>query len=283
MQLGSWIIIGLLAIVCKSGYQSWQKELGKEYDALELTQVAHLVCVPIFGLFVAFKSPELKLNYITVGFPVIGGACLAVGLWMFNKSLETTDLSISSPLQQTIPVFVVLIEPFIIDSINLDYNLLVIALTTVLGAYVVSLNKTDSILSPVYSLSRKGPLLAVGTAILFAVASVITSLTTQSVSVLWFLFIEVISASVIITLIRWGWPSANRNVVAYSILYSFNLGLSILTISVATASEATILFRLSLIINVLVGYKVYDEDDILIRIIGSVIIIIGICLTILIV
>lgn len=277
--LPAWIVVGSLAVLGKTVYQSWQKSLNKEFESLYLAQIAFAVASVSFAGVVLYLSPELP-NSTELILSVTAGLLVGSGLWMFNKSMETTDLSIASPLQQTIPVFAAVIEPLVLSNFGINPNVIAAAVLTTIGAYVVNIEK-GNILRPLTRLTDRGPALALTTALLFGLASVISHLTTQSLAVPYYLLIETTSAFVLLTAVRGSLPDADIKPLGYGAVYSLNLGASILTLSLVVASKATVFFRLSLVMNVIIGLVVYDEQSLIMRLLGSLIIIAGVIVTVL--
>lgn len=273
-----WIIVGIVAVLLKTSYQSMQKKLVSSFDSVHLAQSATLVSSVIFGMIVLYLSPAPP-NVNEILLSSFSGLLLGGALWAFNKSMETTDLSVASPLQQTIPVFVIVIEPLILS--NLDYTLqaALAALVTTVGAYIVVI-EPKSPLKPLREITNSGPLLAVLTAVLLALNSIVSHSVTQSLSVWNFLLISTFCGFLILTLSRRKLPSLEVGNLSYGLVYTGNLAFSILTLSLVVASTATVFFRLSLALNVLVGFFVFNEQNIIIRAIGSVVIILGVVLTI---
>lgn len=273
-----WIIVGIVAVLLKTSYQSMQKKLVSSFNSVHLAQSATLVSSLIFGMIVLYLSPAPP-NVNEILLSSFSGLLLGGALWAFNKSMETTDLSVASPLQQTIPVFVIVIEPLILS--NLDYTLqaALAALVTTVGAYIVVI-EPNSPLKPLKEITNSGPLLAVLAAILLALNSIVSHSITQSLSVWNFLLISTFCGFLILTLLRRNLPSIEVGNLSYGLVYTGNLAFSILTLSLVVASTATVFFRLSLVLNVLVGFFVFNEENIMIRLIGSVVIILGVVLTI---
>jgi drug/metabolite transporter (DMT)-like permease len=193
--------------------------------------------------------------------------------------METTDLSIASPLQQTIPVFATIIEPLVLSNLGYDVQTILAALVTTLGAYVVVI-EPEKPLEPLRRITDRGPLLAVVTALLLALNSIISHSVTQSLEVSYFLLIASVSGFVVLTFLRREAPDLRFENMSYGLVFSGNLGFSILTLSLVVASIATVFFRLSLVLNILVGFFVFEEENIRIRLVGSLVVMAGIGLTV---
>lgn len=271
-----WIVAGLVAVVLKTAYQSMQKKLTSSFESIHLAQSAMLVSSIIFAAIVIYQysGPPTLWEFLL---SACSGLFLSGGLWTFNKSMETTDLSVASPLQQTIPVFATVLEPLVLSS---QYNIQTIlaALVTTLGAYIVVI-EPENPLEPFRRITDRGPLLAVLTAFLLAINSILSYYVTQSLEVWNFILIASVSGFVVLTLLRRDVPDLRFENLSYAAVYSGNLGFSILTLSLVLPSTGTVFFRISLVLNILVGFFVFDEKNILIRISGSLVVILGVALT----
>lgn len=278
LNLELWIIAGLIAVVLKTTYQSMQKKLTSSFESIHLAQSAMLVSSIIFTVIVLYQSPRLpSLEELLLS--ISSGLFLAGGLWTFNKSMETTDLSVASPLQQTIPVFATIIEPLVLSNLGYNVQTILAALVTTLGAYIVVI-EPEKPFEPLRRITDRGPLLAVVTALLLALNSVISHSVTQSLEISYFLLIASVSGFVVLTFLRRETPDLRFENMSYGLVFSGNLGFSILTLSLVVASIATVFFRLSLVLNILVGFFVFEEENIRIRLAGSLVVMAGVVLTV---
>lgn len=239
--------------------------------------MALLVSSFIFLAISSFLRPELP-SFEELFLAALAGSFVGIGLLSFTKSMETTDLSVVSPLQQTIPVFASVIEPLVLSELGYSLEVIIAAILTTIGAYIIVINP-DELLLPLKKLRRRGPIMALLTAFLFGMSSVIAHYTTQSMPVIYYLLVEVSTGFTVLTLIRGSLPDFDPKLVAYGSLFTLNLGFSILTLSLVVASKATVFFRLSLVINVLIGLWLLGEENMIVRIVGSIIIISGVVLT----
>lgn len=273
-----WWVIGTLAVIAKSSHQSWQKLLTEEFSSINMSQVALLSSSVLFLVSSLVLRPELP-SKTEVSLAGLSGVCIGLGFLSFVRAMETTDLSVVSPLQQTIPVFASVLEPIVLSELGYSIEIVLAAVLTTVGAYLVVMKPGDLLL-PLKRLTDKGPILAVLTAFLYGVASIISHYTTQTMPVPYYLLIEVSVGFVVLTILRRSLPKLHPKLAIYGCMYSLNLGLSILTLSLVVASKATVFFRLSLVINVFVGIFLMGEENIVVRIIGSLVILSGVILTV---
>ena len=228
-----WIITGFIAVLFKTVYQSWQKKLNEDYSSVELTKTAVLIVListlttsTMLVVLLDYPLPDMRGGM----YAVMAGLFLYTGLWLFNLSMKYCDLSVSSPLQQTIPVFVAFIEPLVLASQGYSLRVVLSAVLVVIGAYFITIK--DDFRTPIRNITGKGPLLAIISAILFAFASITTHHTTQFMPVLWYIVVQ--SATGLIVLTAY---SRNMNfnteleVLGYGSSYTLTVILDITTLS----------------------------------------------------
>ena len=277
MDVEMWVIIGLIAVVFKSAYQSGLNRFVAVDQPLAVTHSLSLVSSFLFGVIVIVVQPSAPPLW-GVGLAALAGVFLGLGLWSFTEALSVADFSIVSPFQQLIPIVTAIVEPVVIAQLGYRPAVVGGAVLVGIGAYVVLLEPSAPF-APLRNIQSRGPLLGIATAILFGLAAIITSATTKQMSFPLYVFIQLVAAFTAISLIRRDLPRVNRNYALVGLLYTLNIGFSNFTLSLTAASNAVIVFRLSLLVNVLVGVLLFDEQGLLYRLIGALIIVAGIALT----
>ncbi|MFB6145812.1 MAG: DMT family transporter [Candidatus Nanohaloarchaea archaeon] len=198
----------------------------------------------------------------------------------FFTALKLEDLSIASPLRQTIPLFVAFLEPLFLSTV---YSLSIIsgALLTVAGSYVVMF-EGDNYIKPLLKLKEKGAILAVASAFFLASGSISVKFVVNNIPVLLFLSIVFWVSAAILGLFTYTTRDIqmleyrNPGLLYLAIVSAIGQGLIFLTIQLSTASKATILFRLSILFNILIGFNVLNEKNLYYRLLGGILIIAGI-------
>lgn len=273
-----WIITGFIAVLFKTVYQSWQKKLNDDHSSVELTKTAVLIVListlttsTALVILLDYPLPNIKGGL----YAVMAGLFLYTGLWAFNLSMKYCDLSVSSPLQQTIPVFVAFIEPLVLASQGYSLQVVLSAVLVVIGAYFITIK--DDFTTPIRNITGKGPLLAILSAILFAFASITTHHATQFMPVFWYIVIQSATGLVVLTAY-----SRNMNfntdleVLGYGSSYTLTVIFDIITLSLVAASIATVFFRLSLVFNIAIGLVIYKERNPRLKIVGAALILLSI-------
>lgn len=280
MAFPLWVLAGIVTAVSQSVKAFLQKKLVDD-SGLELSFITSLytaiLLLPIAGFYF--------IQGVNMSLPVWGaisfvGISNGVALLMFFTSLETEDLSIASPLQQTIPLFVALMEPLVLAT-GYSLNILSGAFLTVLGSYFVMFDGKDYT-KPLKRIGSKGPLLALGSAFFFGIGAIAVKFVVSNVDVGLFLSLVFWFSAATIGLGVYFRSNIemkeyrDMNFVYLGIATAASQALIFYTIDLSSASEATILFRLSIIFNVLIGFKLFNEEDLVYRMLGTLLVIAGI-------
>jgi drug/metabolite transporter (DMT)-like permease len=273
-----WIVAAGLAVVAKSTYQSMQKQLTTRYDSLVIAQAAFLVSTAVFGAWLLVRWP-VSVSPVGVALSGCAGGLVAGGTWAFIEALRDSDLSVVSPLQQTIPVVAALLEPVLVAGFGVEPKLLLAAGVTAVGAYTVSVERGNP-WRPLRTLRERGPLLALLTAVLLGVASIVGHVTTQQLPVSVYVFVLAATATVLLFAAGPSRPPTVGVLGVYGLAFAANLWFSILALSLVAASQATVFFRLSLILNLVIGFVVFGERNVLFRVLGALVIIAGVVITV---
>lgn len=281
MAVSLWVVAGFLTAIAQSVKAFLQKKLIENVSGLEISFVTSLytaiILLPLAAYYF-FNGVSTSLPvWLAMGFV---GASNGIALLLFFTALKIEDLSVASPLKQTIPVFVAVIEPLALAT---GYSLSVLsgAFLTAAGSYFVMFEGEDY-LKPLKRLGHRGPLLALGSAFFFGIGAIAVKYVVSNVPIGFFLSIVFWFSAATLALgvyLRSGIDMKDYRggeFVLLGVATAVSQALIFYTIDLSSASEATILFRLSIVFNVLIGFQLFDEEHLLYRLIGTVLIIAGI-------
>lgn len=284
-----WIVIAIVSALFKTTYATLQKSFSVEFTALDMGWLTATLGAVIF-LPLAIWSLWVQQSVFTPTILLamgLGGLIELIAMYTWLAALQTEDLSIVSPLRQTIPIFVVILEPILL-SVPFDPGVALGAVLTVIGAYVVLVDGID-IWSPLTKVTERGPQLAIATAILFALASILGKFVLGSVQPLVYAEFVYITLAVGFILIF----TQSTNSYPISAFYRPSILLlgvitALVTLTTFTAlalspsvSKVSVIFRASLLFNVIIGIVVFNEDGLISRFLGSLLIISGIAVALL--
>lgn len=284
--------VGLLilssAIITKSGYFIAQNYASSKYNPIRLSYYTALIgfitLIPLAvytGATANFTiSPSLALAIAGAGFFNI------VGLYAFVTAVEASDLSAVMPLRDTIPIHVAILEPLLLGTI-FTINIFIGALLAGIGAYITLAN--DGLLKPLQRLPERGQQFAVVTAISYSFASIFARFITQQMpSIVYTGYIYGIMVVVFYLLARTrvedGVKHSNLRTGALILggvgfLSAVRTALTFETFARFSATEATVFFRVALILSVGAGIILYKETGWKHKLVGSLFIIAGVAVT----
>lgn len=281
MVVSLWIAAGVLTAVIQSVKAFLQKKLVEDVSGLELSFVASLytalLMIPVAGFYLLNGVAPSITVWASIAFV---GITNGVALLLFFSSLKIEDLSIASPLKQTIPLFVAFLEPLFLATVY-SANILAGAFLTAAGSYVLMF-EGDDFLRPLKLIGKRGPLMALGSAFFFAIGSIAVKYVVSNVPVLFFVSVvfwfsaATIGVAVYLRSDIEMTGYRGREYVYLGAFTALTQALIFLTIDLSSASEATILFRLSILFNVLIGFQLFDEENLYYRLLGAALIIAGI-------
>lgn len=258
-----------------------QKVLVEDVSGLELSFVTSLytaiLMLPVMAYYLYQSVPVSPAVWLSIAFV---GASNGVALFLFFRALKIEDLSIASPLKQTIPLFVAILEPLFLAT-GYAVNVLTGAFLTVAGSYVVMF-EGENYLEPLRRLVSPGALMALGSAFFFGIGSIAVKFIVSNIPVGFFLSLVFWFGALTLGAAVYSGKGIEmrnywrRSFVYLAIVTAATQALIFYTIYLSTASEATILFRLSIVFNVLIGVFMFEEENLLYRMAGAVLIILGI-------
>lgn len=283
MEIETWLLLALLAASLKSVQSTWQKIETQTHSSLEIATVPAVVAFALYSVMVTVMGVP-----VTSGLTQTTGLLLAataggnvVGLWAFIQAVEKGDLSVASPVKQTTPVWVAVIEPLVVAT-TWSLSVFAASVLTVVGAtLVVSDPRTLS----VRDFRSKTVLYAGVTAVTFSVSAVLGSLLLETLSLAVFLFWLYFGVSVAFVVLHALSedriiPRTSVRVVGLGVVLAFNIGLSFYTISLTSAANATIVFRASMLVNIGLGAILFGETEFKRRFIGGIVIVAGILIVV---
>jgi drug/metabolite transporter (DMT)-like permease len=280
----AWLGVALAAAGLNTAYQSFQKHLTLDYDGLALSYITSVLglvfMLPVGAWYVA--THELALTPPVVAVILVAGVANIAAIYAFLSALAIEDLSVVAPLRQSTPVLVALVEPWLL-TVGFDPALLGAALAAAAGAYVLL---AESPLAPLRRFGERATLLALTAAALFAVASLSARYVTVRVPPLFYSFTVYLAMAVGFAAIR-GYrsgtvpvrPLLRTRLLALGALTATRTSVSYVAFSLASASAVTVVLQTSIVLNVLVGGMLFREEDLVRRLVGAVLIVVGVVLT----
>ena len=281
-----WILSALFAAFSEATKDYFSKRAMKN--------VNHYIAA---WALMALTLPFLLIALIFVGIPEIGplffhalianSTIYTVGVVLYMKAISKSPLSLTLPMIAFTPVFMLITGPLILGEFPKTIGFLGIV-SVVVGAYVLKVKDIKKgLLSPFVSLVKEGgPLIMLFVALLWSFTAVTAKfLVNQSSPVfamvsIYFITTIIFTAFIFITKkVKTKDISKNfkkiigigffMSLAEIGLVYSFTMTLAIYAITVK---------RLSILIGSFYGFKFFKEKDIIQRVSGSLLMLLGIIL-----
>ncbi len=280
-----WIISSFLTAFFDSLKNVYSKKSVKNIDEYAVSWSLRFFAL-VFLLPAVFflKVPELNNQFWTALF--WGGSLNAITTVMSIKALKHSDISIVSPIAALTPLFLLLTSPIIIGEFPSFLGLAGV-LFIVAGSYVLNIKeKKNGYAAPFKALYKeKGPRLMFIVAFLWSITSNIDKIGVQnSSSIFWVIAINAFIAVIMLPIMFYR-PGSFKNVagnlkvlVPMSLFSVMSLIFQMISISLTLVTYVISIKRTSAIMSVLLGKIIFKEKNIGERLLGSVIMIMGVLL-----
>lgn len=279
-----WVAVALAGATVQAGYETLQKRLTADVDTLRLSYVTSILGTALLApvaLWVV-RTESVALTPTVLAGVLVAGLTNVLALWAFLTALERADLSVVSPLRQSTPLLVAVLEPLLLVT-AFGSSVLVGALAATVGGYVILAD--EGLFSPLARLTEPGPLLALGTAGLYAVASIAARFVVVRVPPLFFTFLLYAQMALAFgVLLAWRGQRlptralGQRRFLALGATTTLRSVLIFAAFSLVAAAKATVVLRVSLVLTVLAGGTLFGEAGVERRLVGAGLIVVGVWL-----
>ncbi len=279
-----WFIFALLTAFFQSLKDVFSKKSLKNIDeyvvSWSLRFFALLFLIP-FLFFIEIPSLGNKF-WIAL---LIVGSLNTITTILYMKAIKYSDLSVTVPMVTFTPLFLLLTSPLIIGEFPSLFGLIGILLI-VLGSYVLNIKRThEGYFGPFRALLKeKGPKLMLIVAFIWSITSNFDKIGVQNSStIFWVIAIEIFMTLAILPIMLYkSQRSVKQILTSYKVLIPIGLFSALMLIAHTTAISLTLVAyvisikRTSAIMSVLFGYLIFKEKDVKERLLGSVIMVIGV-------
>lgn len=283
-----WFIFALLTAFFESLKDVFSKKSLKHIDVYIVSWSLRFFTLPfLLPLLFIINIPTLGEQFWIALF--VGGTLNVVTTILYMKAIQYSDLSLTVPIVAFTPLFLLITSPLIVGEFP-NFLGLIGVLLIVAGSYTLNIKQRhEGYLAPFHALLKeKGPKLMLLVAFFWSITSNFDKIGVQNSSPLFW----VIAMSIYITLVMLPillFKSAkNFQQISSNYKILFLIGLcSVLTlifqmtaINMTLVSYVISIKRTSAIMTVLFGYFIFREKGIKERLIGVIIMIIGVlCIT----
>jgi drug/metabolite transporter (DMT)-like permease len=287
-----WFLATLAAALIWSATGIVAKELMDQDSSLVYSflysTLALVFYTPVFLYLVS--SAEISLSFFTVGAFIVSGFANIFGITAYNYSIKLGELSRVIPFTKLNPVFTAIIAAALLGEKMTPTRVTGILLVTV-GSYVILEEKNRNWRQPFRSFIKdRAPKVAVLSAVIFSVAAVMDRYAVQAFQPEVYTFMIYLFMTTGLSVYIFGqrpelvdqiipdlkkhrlkyvFTGAGAALASYLIFFAF---------SKAPASQVIPVLQIQVLISVIAGVLLFEEDNLKQKLIGSAILIAGVVL-----
>lgn len=287
LGVAGWVLVALAGAGVQAGYETLQKRLTSDVDTLRLSYVTSVLGTVLLAPVAAWvlATQSVSVTPVVAAAVLVAVATNVLALYAFLTALSLADLSVVSPLRQSTPLLVAGLEPLVLATAGFTPGVLFGAFAATVGGYVILAD--EGLSSPLSRVTETGPLLALGTAGSYAVASVAARFAVVRVPSLLFTFLLYLGMAVAFAavLARRDGTLPGRELLAGRFLAlgattTLRSVLIFAAFSLATAARVTVVLRVSLVVTVLAGGALFGERGVGRRLAGAGLVVLGVWLAV---
>lgn len=282
----SWIFLSFLTAFFQSIAHALDKRGALKIDVLSVSWAQSF-----FALVLLFPLTILTDSFQTVRDPfwialLTSSALNTIASILFIKAVKDSPLSLILPILTLTPLFLLITSPFILGEFPKPLGLIGI-FSTVIGSYILNLSKrTQGLLEPILSIFKEeGSRLMLIVAIIWSITSNTDKIAVNNSNPILFSLTSTFCILLFLTFILWFKKISFRNIFKNTtILAPIGLasGLStmfqMIAISLTIVPNVITIKRTSAIFGIVWGKLFFHEEKIKERLIGTIIMIIGVIL-----
>lgn len=282
----SWLLFALLSALFMALRAFYSKKILINADEYVVSFGSRLLTSIILSPLLFFiQIPKLGLNFWLV--LIASSALLTAATIFYMKAIKSDDVSLTIPMTNFTPIFVLIISPFIIHETPGLWGIIGILLT-VIGSYILNVKeRKNGYLAPFKKLfSNKGTASMLLVALLWGFNATLDRLGVQySSSLFWLIMVYPVMSLFLLVVVLNKTPKIFKplpkllpKLIPVSLAGVFETGFYLMAIQYTYIAYAISVKRLSIIISVMIGYLLFKEKNIRERLIGAIVMVIGVLL-----
>jgi len=279
-----WFIFAFLTALFEATKDVFSKKSLKDIDEYVVAWSLPFFALPfLLPLLLFTKIPVLGEQFWLALFT--GGSLYAITLILYMKAIKSSDLSITVPMLTFTPLFLLITSPLIVGEFPSIFGLIGIFLI-VMGSYLLNINKKSrGYFAPFKALLKeKGPRLMLIVAFIWSITSNIDKIGLQNSSPLFW----VIAVDAFVALLMFPLCKSRGNGKTHQIhanlraLLKVGLFGGLTSVCQMTAISLTLVAyvisikRTSAIMGVFFGYLIFKEKGIRERLVGVIVMVLGV-------
>ena len=283
-----WVLYAILNPFSDAARSIFSKKASKNVDSLLVSWFNNLIPLIVFSPFLFFI--ELKFNSKFFEAVIISGLLNVVATILYHRSISKGDISLVMPMLSFTPLYLLIMSPLIVGEFPDTRGLAGIFLI-VLGSYLLNINlKKRELLEPVKSLLKnKGTRYMLIVAFIYSITSSLDKKGLEASSIfqyiIFFNLIVTIGITILIliggkfsrTAIKLEW----KNLLFVGLTTTATFFFHMMALSLTLVVYVIAIKRTSGLMSVAFGHLFFNELNVRERILGAVVMFIGVLLIIL--
>lgn len=279
-----WIVFSFFTALFESLKDVFSKKGLKNIDEYIISWSLRFFALPfLVPLLFFIEIPSLGNKFWLA--LLIGGSLNVITTILYMRAIKHSDLSITIPMVTFTPLFLLLTSPLIVGEFP-SFSGLIGILLIVAGSYTLNIKQRhEGYLAPFKALLKeKGPKLMLLVAFIWSITSNIDKIGIQNSSAIFWviatdIFIALIMFPIIIHKSR---TNMHHIRTSYKVLLPIGLFSAIASIFQMIAISLTLVAyvisikRTSAIMSVLFGHLIFKEEGVKERLLGAIIMVIGV-------
>lgn len=279
-----WLLLAGLTAIFESLKEVSSKHNLKNIDEYVVSWAIRIFALPfLLPLLFFIEIPVLNESFWIA--LIFGSALNLVATIVYMKAIKSSDLSITIPMVTFTPLFLLLTSPLIIGEFTNVYGMMGIVLI-VLGSYMLNIKqRKNGYLAPFRALlSEPGPKLMLIVALIWSITSNIDKIGVGNSSpIFWVIAINVTLATLMFPIMVYKSKNCKKILQKdYKILLPVGLFSALSLIFHMTAITLTLVAyvisikRLNIVLSILFGHFIFKEENVKERLVGAVIMVVGV-------
>lgn len=279
-----WLLLAGLTAIFESLKEVSSKHNLKNIDEYVVSWAIRIFALPfLLPLLFFIEIPVLNESFWIA--LIFGSALNLVATIVYMKAIKSSDLSITIPMVTFTPLFLLLTSPLIIGEFTNIYGIIGIVLI-VLGSYMLNIKqRKNGYLAPFRALlSEPGPKLMLIVALIWSITSNIDKIGVGNSSpIFWVIAINVTLATLMFPIMVYKSKNCKKILQKdYKILLPVGLFSALSLIFHMTAITLTLVAyvisikRLNIVLSILFGHFLFKEENVKERLVGAVIMVVGV-------
>jgi len=279
-----WLIFSFFTALFESLKDVFSKKSLKNIDEYVVSWSLRFFALPfLIPLLFFIEIPSLGNKFWLA--LLVSGSLNVIATILYMKAIKHSDLSITVPMVTFTPLFLLLTSPLIVGEFP-NFLGLIGVLLIVLGSYTLNIKQRhEGYLAPFRALLKEiGPKLMLSVAFIWSITSNFDKIGVQNSSpIFWAIAVNIFIILVMLPIMLYKSSGSIQNIrTNYKALFPVGLFSALTLIFQMTAISLTLVTyvisikRTSAIMSVLFGHMIFKEKNVGERLVGAVIMIVGV-------